>query len=117
MNMCEPVGPEDLKIGMWVVPMSGWHVREDSGWCTDRTGEVLQVEAVCLPFVVMQNATGQLASMDVRRVQLARVPKAYARRVQRLVRLDKHARCTASIEELRKKMAARRTPPVSDRES
>jgi hypothetical protein len=48
----------------------------------------VKVVAVCLPYVFVRGADGDHRTVDVRRVELARLPKAYGRAVWRALRED-----------------------------
>lgn len=44
-------------------------------------GDVLKIKAICLPFIFVKSARGGPQTVDVRRVQLVRLSKRYAKTV------------------------------------
>ncbi len=94
--LAKAVAPEDLSAGQYVsilrvtyeVPSFLWGGCESFGDPTelvrlamipDEAVEPLKVKAVCLPFVLVRNASGQVQTLDVRRCHLARLDDHYAR--------------------------------------
>ena len=98
------VAPEDLRPGIFVAVLNEVVEYPSLIWCDDAIGErdetvrvqlcadeggaPLKVNAVCLPFVFVKAAGGQTQTIDVRRVQLVRLKKRYARTVWKQVRRD-----------------------------
>jgi len=96
------VAPEDLQCGQYVAvlnevceyPSFLWFDAgpdERDGMVRVRcipagSGTPLKVKAVCLPFVFVKTPAGQHETIDVRRVQLARLNRRYAKRVWKRIR-------------------------------
>lgn len=53
------------------------------------TGRPLKVLEICLPFVLVEKPNGKHTSLDVRRMQLARISAAYGERVFALKRAER----------------------------
>jgi hypothetical protein len=86
INVCRRVAPEDLRPGLFVAVLSVVHevyppsafeepelrpprpVRVVCMGCAD--GEPLRVVSVCVPFVQLEDARGELRTLDIRREQL-----------------------------------------------
>ena len=49
-------------------------------------GRPLRIKAICLPFVLVTRIDGKSRTLDVRRVQLVKVDRAYAKLVRKLLR-------------------------------
>jgi hypothetical protein len=49
-------------------------------------GVPLKVESLCLPFVLVKNASGDRTTLDVRKCQLARLDRQYAKRAWKAYR-------------------------------
>lgn len=55
-------------------------------WIPDSAGQPLKVIAVCLPFVYVKFATGGVATIDTRRLQLVRLHRSCAKSVWKELR-------------------------------
>jgi hypothetical protein len=90
------LAPEDLRCGDYVAVLDEivelpWWLRCDSAEDVDgphrvrcrgsEGGVPLKVKAICLPFVLVTSADKQSRTLDVRRYQLVRLDRHYARRV------------------------------------
>lgn len=93
IEVCRRVAPEDLRPGLFVAVLSVVHevytptalemadfrpprpVRVVCNGCA--SGEPLLVVSVCVPFVQVEDARGNLRTLDVRREQLGAVAEAY----------------------------------------
>ena len=53
------------------------------------SGMPLKIKAICLPFVFVKSPLGQCETIDIRRVQLARLNKRYAKTVWKNLRKQK----------------------------
>ncbi|MCA9260530.1 MAG: hypothetical protein KDA61_15060 [Planctomycetales bacterium] len=99
--MARTLAPEDVRVGDYVSLL--YVVRELPAvfFCDDwqglapdemlrfRTlpemaGEPLKVQAVCLPFVLVKRANGERRPLDLRRVQVARLDRNYAKTARKL---------------------------------
>lgn len=97
------VAAEDLRVGDDVailhqvheVPTFLWNCSDVSatsdGLVRIRTmgcggGTPLRVAAICLPFVFLKRPDGRPKQVDVRRVQLVRLDRSYARLVRKALR-------------------------------
>jgi len=59
-------------------------------------GTPLKVKAICLPFVFVKHPSGQHQILDIRRQQLVRLTKAYARLVWKTLTKANQAAVTAT---------------------
>lgn len=93
--LARPIAPEDIRPGAYiavlkvtieVIPQNCVDAAR-RGPCAlkrfsmlpwDQAGP-LKVKGVCLPFVLVKTPSGDVQTLDVRRLQLARLPKRYAR--------------------------------------
>jgi hypothetical protein len=101
-SLAASVAPEDLRCGDFVailnevleLPSFYWFDTEQSKrdelvrvrYIPARSGTPLKVQAICLPFVFVKPPFGESETIDVRRVQLARLNPAYARKVRKDLR-------------------------------
>lgn len=95
ISAAKPVAPDDLVVGDWVsilrvaceVPSFYWADSVGSfarevvrlEFLPNESGIPLRVRAICLPFVAVQAANGEITSLDVRRCQIARLDRQFAR--------------------------------------
>lgn len=100
--LAELLAPEDIRPDHYVAVLYvvgefvPWGALEESQWravepirvlLTPRyTAHPVQVVEVCLPYVLVRDAEGDCATLDVRRVRLARVSTRFGRRAFELVR-------------------------------
>ena len=98
------LAPEDLRPGQDVAILSETHECPTWLWCgVDMPGlrpdefvrlqslgrgcgRPLRVKAVCLPFVLVTRSDGKSRTLDVRRVQLVKLDRAYAKLVRKMLR-------------------------------
>jgi hypothetical protein len=109
VTLAARVAAEDLRVGDDVAILNEIHEVPTWFWpCSDvsleseglvriRTvarggGTPLRVEAVCLPFVFLKRPDGRPRQVDVRRVQLVRLDRRYARLVRKALRARMHER-------------------------
>jgi hypothetical protein len=101
-TMAATVAPEDLRRGDYVsilnevveFPTCCWlelpaRVAEEPvrvRFMSLDAGIPLKVQAICLPFVFVRHPNGRLETLDVRRLQLVRLGRCYARVVWKSVR-------------------------------
>ena len=95
-TLAKPLAPEDVRVGDYVSPLHETLDFASFLWCADGTfadrsetvpirfvadnsGQPLKVQAVCLPFVLVKHPVRGTLTLDVRRHQLARLDRAYAR--------------------------------------
>lgn len=107
-TMAATAAPEDLKRGDYVsilnevvefptccwleLPMRAAEEPVRVRFMSLDAGVPLKVQAVCLPFVFVRHPNGRLETLDVRRLQLARVGRGYARTVWKCVRKSRARR-------------------------
>lgn len=108
-SVAKPLAPEDLRVGDYVALLRTLYEVPTFFWCgepslEDRSELIvlrmlpdqptlpLQIEAVCLPFVLVSSPSGEPRSLDIRRHQLARLDARFARQARRLqkARRKKH---------------------------
>jgi hypothetical protein len=103
--MASNVAPEDLGRGHYVAVLNEVVEFPSCCWCelpshppeepvririmSFDAGEPLKVQAVCLPFVFVRHADRRLETLDVRRVQLVRLNRGYARAVCKAIRRER----------------------------
>ena len=98
------LAPEDLRPGQDVAILSETHECPTWLWCgVDMPGlradefvrlqsvgrgggRPLRVKAVCLPFVLLTKSDGKSRTLDVRRVHLVKLDRAYAKLVRKALR-------------------------------
>jgi hypothetical protein len=95
---CERLAPEDLEEGDFVTVLRAVHEVPSFFWCADsmsrppekpieyeytpaHAGTPLRIESVCLPFLFVKHPDGSYSTIDIRRTQLARMPRGYAKLV------------------------------------
>lgn len=113
-SLAKAIAPEDLSEGDLIavlnvvdefVPMLLTH----EAWQSSKSVEPIRVlylpcgdsapmnvDAVCLPFVLVKHADGSIRTLDVRRHRFARLPAEYGKRVWKLLkekRADKDSTC------------------------
>ena len=96
IQIAKQLAPEDIQVGDYVAlleityqyPSFSWdadpvtlppHEPICIKWESHAGGFPSKVKAVCLPFVLLRSATGEIFSLDVRHARLARVDCKYAR--------------------------------------
>lgn len=103
VTVAKRLAPEELRAGQDVAVLTEifecpswlWH-GEQAGLKADEAvrlqlmsrcgGLPLRVKGVCLPFVLFVRPDGSAGMLDVRRVQLVRLDRAYAKLVRKLLR-------------------------------
>jgi hypothetical protein len=115
-TLAKSLAPEDIRAGDHVAVLQEIYEYPSWYWCDDAVlgdrEEVvrirytprdealpLAVESVCLPFVLVRRPCGGHATLDVRRVRLARLDATYAK---------------AALKAYRKTFRKRRRPPGCD---
>lgn len=95
-KVAKVLAPEDVRAGDYVAVLQVVYELPSFLWCGEigtvrhdepvriplmpRQGGVpLQVRSVCLPFILVKTPSGTLRNLDVRRHQLARLDRDYAR--------------------------------------
>ncbi len=64
--MCEPqLMPDAQTVRIWGIPPSA--------------GQPMRIVSVCLPFVLVEGVDRQCRTLDLRRVEVVRLPKKYGR--------------------------------------
>lgn len=94
INACRRIPPEDLRPGMFIVILGVVHeflvpgsfddpaisrprtVRFTCIGCAD--GEPLRILSICIPFVQLEDACGNLRTLDIRCEQIGAVAEDYA---------------------------------------
>jgi hypothetical protein len=101
--LAKPLAPEDVRSGDFVavlhvvceVPSYYWsdesfRLPHDElvrlQYIPDDAGAPLKVKSVCLPFVSVKNATGELKTLDLRRCRIARLDREYAKKARKASR-------------------------------
>jgi hypothetical protein len=91
------LAPEDIQPRDYVTPLSMLAEVPSYWWCADDwslprdlpvtirfitncDGAPLRVKAICLPFVLVKQPSGQSLTLDLRKWRLARLNRRYARR-------------------------------------
>ena len=104
-KLARSVAPEDLRRGDIVaildeiceLPSFLWccdsnllppHEPVRMKWRTTDNGRPLKIKAICLPFVLVQTPRGHPETLDVRKCQLVRLNRKYAKRVWKKLRKD-----------------------------
>ncbi|MDA0833167.1 MAG: hypothetical protein O2955_04125 [Planctomycetota bacterium] len=97
-TLAKPIAAEDLRHGDYVavlseileIPSFLWCGETSSlpaneavrlNWQSSSTGLPLRILDICLPFVFIKQPCGMKQTLDVRRFQLARLDRRYAKRV------------------------------------
>lgn len=107
--LAKPLAPEDVRLGDFVAVLSctvqwpSWLWNCGSAWDGARSEVVrtdclppseqqtpLKVLAACLPFVLVKDPGGDVQTLDLRQVRLARLDEPYARCAWR--KLKRHAK-------------------------
>jgi hypothetical protein len=97
------LAPEDLRPGQDVAILSQIYECPTWLWCSDLPGmradelvhlqslgrgggRPLRIKAVCLPFILVTKSDGKSRTLDVRRVQLVKLDRTYAKLVRKALR-------------------------------
>jgi hypothetical protein len=96
---CQTTSPEDLSEGDYVtvlrqiceVPSFFWPMLETRDQPPERpvryeqtpcdAGIPLRIDSICLPFLFVRRPNGTYTTLDLRRMELTRLPRKYAERV------------------------------------
>jgi hypothetical protein len=98
LGLAASIAPEDLRCGEYVAVLSTTYEYPSFFWCSDGSltsrhelvritytgpegGVPLKIEAVCLPFVFVRDATGKHRNLDTRMCRLVRLTRGYAQQV------------------------------------
>jgi hypothetical protein len=102
-DLAASVAPEDLRCGDFVAVLSVIHEFPSFFWCGGtelaprdqpvriqhtggEDGLPFKVKAICLPFVLVKDSSGNHRTFDVRLCRLARVSGEYGRKVWKVFR-------------------------------
>ena len=95
-TLAKALAPEEIRRGDFVTPLHVIAEVPSFFWCGDcwslphdepvrirftstSDGLPLKVESVCLPFVLVKQSTGGRMTLDLRKCQLARLDRGYAK--------------------------------------
>jgi hypothetical protein len=96
-TLAKALAPEDIRPGDFVTPLftitempsfwwsgEAWNLPHDQPVRIRLThncdGMPMRVKSVCLPFVLMKRPSGGQSTIDLRKCQIARLDKVYAKR-------------------------------------
>jgi hypothetical protein len=96
VTLAKSLAPEEIRAGDYVTLLHVVCEMPALVWCDDialtgrdeivrlqlvpeNGGEPLKVKSVCLPFVLVKDASGKKRPLDIRRQRLAKLDPAYAR--------------------------------------
>jgi hypothetical protein len=96
-TLAKALAPEDIRPGDFVTPLhvvaevpsyywfsEGWSLPADEPvrirFTSPGDGLPLKVKSICLPFVLVKQASGERLTLDLRKCQLARLGRRYAKR-------------------------------------
>jgi len=96
-TLAKALAPEDIRTGDFVTPLhvvaevpsyywfsESWSLPADQPVRIRLTSPIdglpLRVQSLCLPFVLVKQATGEGLTLDLRKYQLARLDRRYAKR-------------------------------------
>jgi hypothetical protein len=102
-TLAKALAPEEIYQGDYVTPLSTTYEIPSFWWCAESwrlpleepvrvrymsscDGVPLRVQSVCLPFVLAKNPNGQSVTIDVRRCQLARLDREFAKRAWKCIK-------------------------------
>jgi hypothetical protein len=102
-TLAKALAPEEISRGDFVTPLSLIYEVPSFWWCTESwrqpleepvrvrymstcDGVPLRVQSICLPFVLAKQPGGHSVTLDVRRCQLARLDRTYARRAWKCIK-------------------------------
>lgn len=105
IKVARPLAPEDVREGMYVSVLRGIAEVPAGFMCeassspgrmvrfeyVPEEADPLEVEAICLPYVLVRTVAGRAETLDVRRCRLARLPRGYARRAREALRCGREA--------------------------
>jgi hypothetical protein len=99
-TLAKALAPEEVRVGDYVTPLhvvaevpsyfwftEGWNLPADEPvrirLMSYSDGVPMKVKSICLPFVLVKQASGRGATLDLRKCQLARLDREFARRAWR----------------------------------
>jgi hypothetical protein len=102
-TLAKALAPEEVRPGDFVTPLSvvaevpswfwfceGWNLPVNEPvrirFISPAEGVPMKVKSLCLPFVLVKQASGQSATLDLRKCQLARLDRSFARRAWKAYR-------------------------------
>ena len=108
-TLAKALAPEEIRPGDYVTPLSLIAEVPSFWWCAEAwrlspeepirmrfmatcDGVPLRVRSVCLPFVLAKQPSGHFVTMDVRRCQLARLDRAFARRAWKCIKRSRRSK-------------------------
>lgn len=100
-SVAKLLAPEDVRAGDYVAVLRVTYEVPSFYWCgepaledrsdlvrlrmlPDQPAMPLKVVAVCLPFVLVSSPTGEARTLDLRRHQIARLDRSFAKSARRL---------------------------------
>jgi hypothetical protein len=107
-TLAKSLAPEEIRVGDYVTPLhmvaevpsyywfsDCWNLPADEPvrirFTCGSDGTPLKVKSICLPFVLVKQATGTQTTLDLRKCQLARLDRRYAKRAWKAVKKARHA--------------------------
>ena len=108
-TLAKALAPEEIRAGDYVTPLYAIAEVPSFWWCAEAwrlspeepirmrfmatcDGVPLHVQSVCLPFVLAKQPGGHSVTMDVRRCQLARLDRAFARRAWKCIKRSRRSK-------------------------
>jgi hypothetical protein len=102
-TLAKSLAPEEICQGDYVTPLSVIYELPSFWWCAEAwrlplaepvrvryispcDGVPLRVQSVCLPFVLAKQPGGHSVTIDIRRCQLARLDRGFARRTWKCIK-------------------------------
>jgi hypothetical protein len=102
-TLAKTLAPEEIRVGDFVTPLymiaevpsyywfsECWNLPADQPvrmrFTCSSDGTPLKVKSICLPFVLVKQATGAQYSIDLRKCQVARLNPRHAKRAWRAAR-------------------------------
>jgi hypothetical protein len=112
-TLAKALAPEEIRLGDFVTPLhvvaevpsyfwftEGWNLPADEPvrirLISYSDGLPMKVKSICLPFVLVKHANGQGATVDLRKCQLARLDREFARRAWKAYK-KAHAKPQAAV--------------------
>jgi hypothetical protein len=102
-TLAKPLAPEEIRPGDYITPLTVIAEVPSFWWCAEAwrlplnepirmrlmttcDGVPLRVQSVCLPFVLAKHPGGHSMTIDVRRSQLARLDRSFAKRAWKCIK-------------------------------
>jgi hypothetical protein len=110
-TLAKALAPEEIRPGDFVTPLhvvaevpsyfwftEGWNMPLEEPvrirFTSPADGLPMKVKSLCLPFVLVKQASGQRVTLDLRKCQLARLDRRYAKRAWKGIKKTKTRRTT-----------------------